>query len=152
MKKKGSVGGAPAVVVLGPRLVDGQRPAAEIGAVQGQRLLGLVPIAELDESEPLGTAGFAVGDDLGGVRRAELCEHLVQLIVGDVVREVAYVELHQIHPSCRAKSGRRHRRRGTSHSRDYFRSGFVRTDLAKASESRTKTLYHISFFAARAVA
>src|SRR5438477_1336013 len=85
-----SVTRAAAVVVLGPRLVHLERPSAELGAVERQRLLGLIGVAELDEPEPLGLAGVAVGDDPRRVRRAELGEHRLELIVGDVVRKIPY--------------------------------------------------------------
>src|ERR1700674_1964889 len=132
---------AAAALVLGPRLIDLQRAAAEVGAVERQRLLGLLRVAELDETEPLGLARVPVRDHASRVGRAELGEHVVELVVGNVVREVTYVELHRIILMCRAFVGENTAGAGLR-ILVCFRSGFVRTGLAKASEARTRPLYH----------
>ena len=50
---------------LGTRFDDRERAAAEVGAVERERLLGLLVVAELDETESLRAAAVAIGDDLG---------------------------------------------------------------------------------------
>src|SRR5438552_286372 len=82
---------APAARALGARtrLVDRERTAAKLGSVQRQGLPRLLVVGKLDESKPLGLAGVAIGDHAGRVRGAELREHVAQLVVGDVVGEVA---------------------------------------------------------------
>src|SRR5262249_2950447 len=47
----------------------------------------------------------AVGDHPRRVGRPELREHVAQLVVGDVVRKVAYVELHETFPRTPGQMG-----------------------------------------------
>jgi hypothetical protein len=107
------------------RLTHGKGSTAEVSAVQGERLLRLVGITELDEPEAFGLACGVVDDDSCRVRSAELSEHLVELIVGGFVREIAYVNPHGIRPSCRRKIGE-DTAGAELHILVNFRSGFVR--------------------------
>src|SRR5262249_31089515 len=74
-------------------LVDRQRPAAELAAVQlVNGLLGLLVAAHLDEREAAGPAGLAVRHHLGIRDGAVLAEHLAQLELGGVERKIADVQ------------------------------------------------------------
>src|SRR6516162_4112205 len=79
-----------AAALLG--LVDPQRAAAELLAIQildGARSVGA---GHLDEAEAARPAGVAIGDDAHRLDGAVLCEQLTQLGVGGGKRQVAYID------------------------------------------------------------
>src|SRR5262249_42007022 len=77
------------------RFVDVQLAPLEILAVQAvDRGLRLRLLRHLEEAEALGLAGDPVLDDGAGGHLAELLERLPELVLGESVREVAYVEVH----------------------------------------------------------
>src|SRR5207237_521668 len=69
-----------AAALLGPGLIDRQRPAVNFLAIhRGDGRLGFLVGAHFDEAKALGTAGVAVHDDLGGLDRAVRREHLFEV-------------------------------------------------------------------------
>src|SRR5262249_11850849 len=84
---------APAVFP-GLGLVDGQRPALKLGAVEGvDGLLGLGVIIHFDEPEAARTAGLAVGDDLGAGDFPVLLEKGQQVVGAGIPNEIANVNV-----------------------------------------------------------
>src|SRR5271165_5978763 len=68
--------------------VNGQRPAVEVGPVEGSdRLIGA--FAHLDEPETARPAGLAIGGYLGSGNTAVSREHLAEIIRGGREGEVA---------------------------------------------------------------
>src|SRR4051812_21519127 len=75
----------------GPRLIDGQRPALEQGAIEvGDGLLGAV--LHLDEAETARPAGVPVGHDLAARHAAELRERLAEVIRGGAEGKISDVQ------------------------------------------------------------
>src|SRR6185295_8475049 len=73
-------------------LVDGERAAAELGAVEvvNRRVATL---GHLDEAEAARAAGVAVGDDLGAGHGAVVAERLAEVVRGGRERQVPDVDL-----------------------------------------------------------
>src|SRR5262249_1856715 len=130
-------------LVARPRFVDRQAPPADFLPVQrAHGRIGLAGVGEFHESESLGAPGVAVRDQPGRFRLAERSEESAQLLLGGVVREVAYVEFHRDRPSSRpAKnvSGRPVRR---SRTPSISRSDFGRSSPTKGERTRTRRVYH----------
>jgi hypothetical protein len=85
---------AAAAFLTGPGLIDGQPSAVLLLVVKpldGGFCLGLC--VHLDEPEAFAPTGFPVLDDLSGLDEAELGEHLLQVGVGDSVRQVSNIQL-----------------------------------------------------------
>src|SRR5262249_18519040 len=83
-----------AAILLRLGLIDGPASAPDHLAGQpGDGGLGLGVAAQFDEAEPLGPAGGAVHDHLGGLHRPEGGEHLLQGGVRGFVAQVAHVQL-----------------------------------------------------------
>src|SRR5690606_22478392 len=89
-----SASAAPAAgtILAGPRLVDGQRAAVEIGAVHRlDRLVGAV--GHFHEPEPARPAGLPIGHDARRGDGSVLRERLTETIDGRLERQVADVQL-----------------------------------------------------------
>src|SRR4051812_8080432 len=78
-----------------PGFVDLQGRAVDFLAVEtGDRSLRFRGVAELDEAEALRFAAGALGGHLRRDDRAERCEQIVQLGIGDLLGETSYIEVH----------------------------------------------------------
>src|SRR5688572_17157590 len=88
-----------AAALAGLGLVDGQRPAIVLLAVErGDRRLRLFVRTHLHEPEAFAPAGVAVADHLSAAHRAVLREQLLQLRAVHVVAQVSDVQppAHQV--------------------------------------------------------
>src|SRR5262249_59327527 len=85
-----AAGTAPAPVLTGLGLVDGQASAPDLLAVEG--VDGLVAaLGHLDAAEAARAAAFPVGDDLGAGDRAKRREQLTQVVGGGLAGQVGNV-------------------------------------------------------------
>jgi hypothetical protein len=79
--------------------VDGQGPAAQVGAVEGVDG-GIAPVRHFDETEAAGAAGLTVHDDLRRGHGAVRLERRAERVRSRVEREIADVQiLTHGHPS-----------------------------------------------------
>jgi hypothetical protein len=79
---------------LRPSLVDLECATAEILAIQAvDRSAGFRVGRHLDEAEALALARVTVGNDLDRLDLAELCKLLLQLVFGDLERQIADIQL-----------------------------------------------------------
>src|SRR5688572_4419644 len=77
------------------RFVDLQDLTVDVTSVEtGDRLAGVVTIAELDEAETLRLTAVALGGNIRRDDRPERSRHLVELRVVDLLGEIAYIEFH----------------------------------------------------------
>src|SRR5207249_3408057 len=77
---------AAAALLTGTRLVDGERPALVLLAVQGvDRRRGLVIVGHLDEAEAFAPAGRAIVDHLRAFHRAVCRKHRLKIRTADPV-------------------------------------------------------------------
>lgn len=89
-----AVGGGRALG-LGLGLVDRDVATLHIRAIEAlDRRIGLSVVAHFDEAEALGLAGKLVGNEVHLLDLPKLGEGFAQIRIGDVVREVAYIDVH----------------------------------------------------------
>src|SRR5436190_15791747 len=75
--------------------IDGKLAAIEFLVVQRRDgRLGFIAASHLDEPEAFGSAGVAIDDDLDGLNRPILREHVLQIGVGHAVGQITDIQLH----------------------------------------------------------
>src|SRR5262249_7597663 len=79
-------------LVAGTCLVDGERSAAVLSAVEGRDGL-IAALGHLDETEAARTAGLAVRDDLRAGHGAVLAERLAEVVRRRVERQVTDIQI-----------------------------------------------------------
>jgi|WetSurSiteA1Bulk_404760.scaffolds.fasta_scaffold35906_2 hypothetical protein len=80
---------------LGLGLVDRDVATLHISAIEAlDRRIGLRVVVHFDEAEALGLTGELVGNEVDLLDLPKLGESVAQIRIGDIVREVTYIDVH----------------------------------------------------------